>query len=271
VKTYLSKIRLLFTAGSCVYADIHGAIPTSRLIFDHFCVRLHRFLVVETESFETDPFRTAKLGDDNAKHVASAVDMLGCDSDFVFFYERQLENRILRGRTLALALEQATVDLLNGKKPLPWINVHTKLRDCLTSESLTNKFHSHLFDIHDTSEMTNVVVPMGLQLDASFSIITAHAWSTQVGKSFRLPPQVQAVCDEFTSFYTRTYIGKRTLQWAKHAGNAILQSTADGRLLVAPPLLASVLLLFNDACVLSLAEIAALLDTSIAEVTLVSF
>ena len=203
--------------------------------------------------------------------VGQLVRLFGCQNDFIFFYERRLALRLMRGRSISLDIERHILDLLSTEANAVWTTARTKLREAIESRTLNKKRSVHTFEQFDVdiakcddglSEQPSVP-----HIDHDFSVLvaSAHVWALTVGLKFKLPASISAAMDRFGSFFARESQLKKTLTWVPSQGAVTLQFGSVT--IVSSPLIASLLLLFNNATSHAVNDLAKLLHVSLPEVS----
>ena len=202
--------------------------------------------------------------------VARLVLLLGCQSDFIYFYERRMGLRLLRGRAVSLAREHDVLDKITAVAGTLWSTARSKLREAGESKVLNSKFHGHAFDRFDAEVSRSDEGLAGLPAAPSkaqplyVSVVSGHVWALSQGIKFALPAKIAAATSDFSDFFARASQLKKNLTWAWSQGAVMLTYNASsGPLtLLMSPLSASLLLLFNAVDTLTLAQIAAQLRVS---------
>ena len=72
-------------------------------------------------------------------------------------------------------------------------------------------------------------MPLPLQAPASVLILTAGVWPPMAESTLKLPPPLQAACDNFTSWYASKFGKQRNLMWRCHVATADLKCTYGSR------------------------------------------
>jgi cullin 3 len=88
-----------------------------------------------------------------------------------------------------------------------------------------------------------------LQVPANLLVLTAGVWPQMSESSLKLPPSLQAACDNFSSWYTRKFGKQRNLLWRCHLGSADLKCTyGDRAYTITMPVPCMTIMLQFDEC-----------------------
>lgn len=205
--------------------------------------------------------------------VSRLVHFLGCQNDFVFFYERKLTLRLLRGRSTSLVRERAVLDKITEIASTQWTTAGSKIRDSFESKVLSARFRASVFDQCDSlvslsSDSKSVAAQYTAATKLYVNVISGHNWSVPVGLKFTLPSDIREAVLQFANFFKNHSQQKRSLTWAHAQGAVSLTANLSGGqlCLLTSPLAASILLLFNDRESLSPADACRALGISLTDV-----
>lgn len=192
---------------------------------------------------------------------------------FEAYYKSHLAKRLLGGKSGNEEAEKAMVSLLKAECGYQFTSkLEGMFNDMRISRETAEKYRSHKRAVassnaggagggasSDERDASNG----GRAVDVEVSVLSNSHWPTQAVAMCTLPPPVEAAMDRFQRYYLSNYTGRK-LAWQTSTGTAEVRATlppakGSGRPrrhdLTVTTYQMCILVLFNDADVLTLAEI----------------
>jgi len=192
---------------------------------------------------------------------------------FEAYYKSHLAKRLLGGKSGNEEAEKAMVSLLKAECGYQFTSkLEGMFNDMRISRETAEKYRSHKRALASSS---GGAAPGGASsderdssnggraVDVEVSVLSNSHWPTQAVAMCTLPPPVEAAMDRFQRYYLSNYTGRK-LAWQTSTGTAEVRATlppskGSGRPrrhdLSVTTYQMCILVLFNDADVLTLAEI----------------